>query len=136
MRKPGMPKICIVVLLILLGKASLALAENELLSEEFRACMDAAESSVAMSICLAEETQKQDARLNEAYEELMCKLPRDEQMALYEAQLAWIKFRGTYSDFLYEHEKGNMGLVTSGYWYVYCTAEQARQLEFLLEDDD
>lgn len=135
MRTLEIPKICVIILLILLSGASLALAENELLSEEFRACMDAAESPVAMSICLAEETQKQDARLNEAYEDLMRRVSRDEQMALYEAQLAWIKFRGTYSDFLYEHEKGNMGLVTSGYWYVYCTAEQARQLEFLLEDD-
>lgn len=134
LRKLKMRKICGLVLFVVLGLTSTAMAEGELLSEEFHKCMQKAAGIADMTTCIAVETQKQDARLNAVYEELMTNLPKDQQMSLYEAQLAWIKFRGTFSDFLYEYEEGNMGLITSGYWYVYSTAEQARQLEFLLCD--
>lgn len=127
-----MPKICGLILLILWGTTTLAWAEDEFLSETYRQCMEQAETTSDMNLCLVEEIKHQDERLNTAYEKLMENLPGSKQQKLWEAQLIWIEFRNAYMDFLYEYEEGRASNIVSSFWYVYATAEQARQLEYLL----
>lgn len=127
-----MPKVCGLILLILLGTTVFAWADEELLSEEYRQCVELAETTSDMNLCLVEEIKRQDTRLNIAYEKLMANLPGNKQQKLWEAQLIWIEFRNAYMDFMFEYEEGRSSNIVSSFWYMYATAEQARQLEYLL----
>lgn len=127
-----MHKICGLVLLILLGNVFAAKAEEVFFSQEYELCMEQAETTAAMNLCIVEEIKKQDVRLNAAYEKLIADLPGDQQQKLWQAQLIWIQFRNAYMDFLHEYDDSPTARIVSSYWYLHSTAEQARQLEFLL----
>lgn len=116
-----------------------AWAEEVFFSKTYDLCMEQAETTAAMNLCIVEEIKRQDVRLNAAYDELIADLPGDQQQKLWQAQLIWIQFRSAYMDFLHEYDDSPTARIVSSYWYLHSTAEQARQLEFLLsvnEEDE
>jgi len=56
-------------------------------------------------------------------------LGEGQKSKLREAQRAWIKFRDSYGDFLYDPEGGTMARVRANDWNMQATADRARQLE-------
>ncbi len=80
--------------LMLFGMPLLAFAEDIGLSKQYSTCMDKAGGITAnMLDCIGAETQRQDARLNRAYKDVMAQLSAARKKQLQEAQRAWIRYR-------------------------------------------
>jgi uncharacterized protein YecT (DUF1311 family) len=82
--------------------------------------------------CIGEETDRQDARLNDNYKKLMSKLSRDRKKALLKAQRAWVKFRDANCDFYYDRDGGSAARLLSSDCLLETTANRAKELEGLL----
>jgi len=110
--------------------ASTALAGEEELSRAYECCVAESDGGDFSIIdCIQQELERQDARLNVAYKKLMDALDGDRKTKLREAQRAWIKFRDTYGDFLYDPDGGTLARVKANHWHMQATADRARQLE-------
>jgi uncharacterized protein YecT (DUF1311 family) len=80
--------------LALLLSASLPGMAAAELSETYRQCMTAANNkTVQVNICIQQETARQDARLNKAYQALMKQLDKPAQTKLRDEERRWIKKR-------------------------------------------
>ena len=80
--------------LMLFGMPLLAFAEDVGLSKQYSTCMDKAGGITANMLgCIGAETQRQDARLNRAYKDVMAQLSAARKKQLQEAQRAWIRYR-------------------------------------------
>lgn len=62
-------------------------------SPSYDNCMDAASTTIAMVGCMAEETQRQDKRLNANYQAGLKTLDPQQRTALRDVQRLWIQFR-------------------------------------------
>lgn len=56
-------------------------------------------TQIEMNVCSAEEYQREDAKLNKNYKELIGKLGPSERKKLKVVQLSWIKFRDLQCEF-------------------------------------
>jgi uncharacterized protein YecT (DUF1311 family) len=104
------------------------------MSKEYLDCMDKSGGvTVSMLECKGDESDRQDAQLNENYRKLMSKQSRGQKKALVEAQRAWL--RKTNCDFYYDPNGGSAArLGGSGCWLT-MTATRARELKDLLPPD-
>ncbi|MGN2245589.1 lysozyme inhibitor LprI family protein [Frateuria sp. GZRR35] len=65
------------------------------LTETFYACIDEAKSSdIDKAYCLSQERERQDARLNRAYQALLHKLDGDQKKDVINAERAWLRWQG------------------------------------------
>lgn len=107
-------------------------AQDSPLSKRFSACMDKSGGvTVTMIDCIAEETERQDARLNKAYKALMASLSAPRKKQLQEAQRAWLKFRDGNCDFYHDPDGGTLARVSANDCVMNMTAQRARELEQL-----
>lgn len=64
------------------------------ITEAFYACIDEAKSSAMdKAYCLSQERERQDNRLNAAYQALLHKLDGDQKKHVVEAERAWLKWQ-------------------------------------------
>ncbi|MGE0083623.1 MAG: lysozyme inhibitor LprI family protein [Desulfococcaceae bacterium] len=85
--------------------------------------------SLDMIECFAAETEKQDARLNKVYRELMKALSPERKKQLQEAQRAWIKFRDANHSFCANPDGGSTATVNSNNYFMSATAARAKEIE-------
>src|SRR5262245_8683146 len=129
-------KVMVVCLVVLWNGQLLAATDDDNMSKEYLDCMDKSGGvTVSMLECNGDESDRQDAQLNENYKKLMSKQSRGQKKALVEAQRAWLKFRKTNCDFYYDPNGGSAArLGGSGCWLT-MTATRARELKDLLPPD-
>lgn len=75
-------------------------APTHSLSATFSACTDRARGLAAQKTCIAQETARQDARLNAAYAALGRKLTPAARSRLQVAQRAWLQTRARDGEFV------------------------------------
>jgi uncharacterized protein YecT (DUF1311 family) len=106
------------------------------INEDFFVCVESAgNSSYDISLCMTDETKKQDARLNAAYKNLMVALEPESQGFLKEAQRAWLRLGENESrlkDRLYGG--GAMSNLTIAEYELFSICSRANELEAYLED--
>jgi uncharacterized protein YecT (DUF1311 family) len=84
---------------------------------------------------ISAEFTRQDARLNANYKRLMSKLSAKRKEGLLEAQRAWTKFRDANCSFSYDPEGGSAALLASNNCMLNVTADRARELKNLSNDE-
>ena len=130
-----MKNLSIIVLVLGLGPAGSALASDDKFSKDYGRCMDQAVSTFDILECTQQELEKQDARLNAAYKKLRAAESENQKKSLLEAQRAWIKFRDTWGNYLYDPEGGTMARVAAATWNLEATVDQAIRLEQSLQPE-
>lgn len=124
----------LVALALTLGASTAALAEEP--SASYTACMDSANTTVAMGHCIKTETTQQDARLNKAYKGLMGKLDDAQKKRLRGVQRNWISYRDANCQFHGSaYAGGTLAGVAAGTCLMDMTRERAAELERLLKPD-
>lgn len=100
------------------------------LSRQFSACMDKSGGVTASMLdCIGAETKHQDARLNQAYKEVMAQLAPARKRQLQEAQRLWIRFRDANCNFYADPDGGTLATVNANECFMAATAARARELE-------
>lgn len=116
--------------LVLLGLSHIASAEDAHLTKQYSSCMDKAGGvTVNMLDCMGAETKRQDARLNQAYKDVMARLSPERKKQLQEAQRAWIKYRDANCRFYADPDGGSIATVNSNDCFMSATASRAKELE-------
>ena len=116
--------------LVLLGLSHIASAEDAHLTKQYSSCMDKAGGVTAnMLDCMWAETKRQDARLNQAYKDVMARLSPERKKQLQEAQRAWIKYRDANCRFYADPDGGSIATVNSNDCFMSATASRAKELE-------
>ncbi len=116
--------------LMLFGMPLLAFAEDVGLSKQYSTCMDKAGGITAnMLDCIGAETQRQDARLNRAYKDVMAQLSAARKKQLQEAQRAWIRYRDANCGFYADPDGGTLATVNGNDCFMSATAARAKELE-------
>jgi uncharacterized protein YecT (DUF1311 family) len=87
-----------------------------------------------MQDCISEELERQDRRLNGAYQVLMDSLPEKRKTQLRDAQRKWIEFRDANCEFYYDPQGGQAARLASNECVVTLTAERAHALETLKKE--
>ena len=102
------------------------------LSAAFASCMRSAGSqTIASADCLMDERDRQDARLNRVYRELVAGLQGDHRTRLVEAQRTWVQLRqndGAFTAAILD-DLGPMGNLESLEIEAQAIAQRANQLE-------
>lgn len=115
----------------LLSLSPLALASNEY-SPQFGACMNKAEGvTSAMVECYNEELEKEDARLNNAYKNVMTAFSPENKQKVLTAQRLWIKFRDADCNLYYTLSGGTMDLLNGADCTLSMTKKRADDLVWL-----
>jgi uncharacterized protein YecT (DUF1311 family) len=105
---------------------------EERTSKSYAACLDKAGGvTFAMQDCISEELERQDRRLNGAYEALMRSVPEKRRAQLRDAQRKWIAFRDANCEFYYDPQGGSAARLASNECVVTLTADRAHELETL-----
>ena len=114
-----------------IAAASHAVSAHEItLSKQHTACMDkSGDTTMGMIECITAETQRQDARLNQAYKAVMAELLLERKKQLLEAQRAWIKFRDANCSFYIDPDGGTLARVNANNCMLTNTAARAHELE-------
>lgn len=119
----------------LLGPGAPAAAQDGGPGKAFEACMTRAGGvTVDMIECIGSETERQDARLNHAYQALRSTLGTARRQQLQEAQRAWITFRDRNCAFLFDPDGGSIARVAASDCVLRMTAERAGELERLMPE--
>lgn len=63
------------------------------LSAAYQACADQAQGAIEQAACLADESERQDRRLNQVYQQLQTQLGAPAKARLLAAQRAWLQAR-------------------------------------------
>lgn len=126
-----MTRHCFAALLTGLAFATLAHADDD--APRYVQCMDKASSTLAMNVCVGDETQVQDLRLNAAYKQLIAKLETAQAKRLREVQRDWIAFRDKNCRFHAQISGGSMAPVEQGICVMDMTQERAAELERMLK---
>lgn len=91
------PLLTAALLSLCAGQATLASAEGSTSASDYSSayttCMDSNSSTTGMVSCAADETKRQDARLNANYQAGMKTLEGTKRTAMGDAQRLWIQFR-------------------------------------------
>jgi uncharacterized protein YecT (DUF1311 family) len=119
--------------LVCLVLSGLACAHaEERTSESYTACLDKANGATsAMQDCIKEELERQDHRLNTAYQALTGSVPEKRRAQLRDAQRKWTAFRDANCRFYFDPEGGSAARLASNECVVTLTADRARELENL-----
>ena len=105
---------------------------EERTSKSYAACLNkAGGATFAMQDCISEELERQDRRLNGAYEALMGSVPEKRRAQLRDAQRKWIAFRDANCEFYYDAQGGSAARLASNECVVTLTADRAHELETL-----
>ena len=107
---------------------------EERTSKSYAACLDKAGGAIntfAMQDCIREELERQDRKLNGAYEALMRSVPEKRKTQLRDAQRKWIAFRDANCEFYYDPQGGSAARLASNECVVLLTAERTHELETL-----
>ncbi|AXO87136.1 DUF1311 domain-containing protein [Pseudomonas parafulva] len=104
-------------------------------SPSYVQCMDKAASTLAMNVCVTDETRVQDQRLNIAYKQLIRKLEIAQVKRLREVQRDWIAFRDKNCGFHAQLSGGSMASVEQGICVMDMTQERAAEMERLLKPE-
>lgn len=83
--------------------------------------------------CIGQEHERQDARLNRVYKEIMAILSAERKTALRNAQRAWLKYREANCEFYYDPDGGSLARVEGNDCFMRETAERAKELEGILD---
>ncbi|HEY6992323.1 MAG TPA: lysozyme inhibitor LprI family protein [Xanthobacteraceae bacterium] len=119
-----------VACLILSGLACAQAEERT--SRSYAACLDKTGGvTSAMQDCIREELERQDRRLNGAYQALMGSVPEKRRAQLRDAQRKWIAFRDANCEFYYDPQGGSAARLASNECVVTLTAQRAHELETL-----
>ena len=85
---------------LLLASATLLAASNAMalslaprVDETFERCRARAQGVIEQASCIAAEADRQDARLNRIYQQLLARLNPAQKTALVAAQRTWLQFR-------------------------------------------
>ena len=109
------------------------LAKDVSLTAQFSACVNKSGGVTSSLIeCISAETQRQDARLNKAYQTLVGLLGADRRRQLQGAQRAWIRFRDTNCAFYMDAEGGSLARLSANDCVMSMTANRAEELETFL----
>lgn len=103
------------------------------LSPEFTACMEASGGvHFNMMDCIGQETEHQDALLNQRYRLVMAALEEAGKAALKDSQRKWIAYRDAECSFAYQaaggDEGGQMAGLEAGHCTMSMTAHRAAEL--------
>ncbi|WP_235187633.1 lysozyme inhibitor LprI family protein [Methylobacter tundripaludum] len=83
----------------------------------------------SMVECMNAETERQDVRLNKAYQDIMGGLSPERKKQLQEAQRLWLKYRKANCDFYYDPDGGTIARVSANDCFMSSTAVRAKELE-------
>lgn len=93
------------------------------------------QSQLAMNTCAAKDYERDDARLNKTYKELVGKLEKDRRDKVKEVQIAWIKYRDLQCDFdSAGYEGGTMYSLVRSSCLSRMTKERTKDLKAMLEE--
>src|SRR3954447_3571791 len=124
--------VTILVVIGLLSSTPLLAAADSDMSQEYSGCMDKSNGNTAgMTDCIAAETKRQDARLNENYKRLVSKLSAKRKNTLQGAQRAWVKFRDANCSFYSDPDGGTAALLDGRDCFLQATAGRAKELRNL-----
>lgn len=110
----------------------MALAESGI-SQQYAACVaqDRGRAFGILSHCVAEETRRQDLRLNAALQQALKSLSPARSRVLQKAQRAWIKYQQTHCSVYVDKDGGQQTTVNTDICIMNMTAARARELEAL-----
>lgn len=93
------------------------------------------QTQLAMNVCAGKDYEREDARLNKTYKELVAKLEKDRREKLKEIQLAWIKYRDLQCDFdSSNYEGGSMYSMVRSSCLSQMTKQRSKDLKAMLEE--
>ena len=93
-------------------------------------CMDkSGGTTMGMIECVTAETQRLDARLNQACEAVMAELLPERKKQLLETQRAWIEFRDANCSFYNDPDAGTLARVNANDCMLTSTAARVHELE-------
>ncbi|CAN5419190.1 lysozyme inhibitor LprI family protein [soil metagenome] len=93
------------------------------------------DTQLAMNICSGKDYEREDARLNKNYRDLVAKLEKAERDKLRDLQLAWLKFRDLQCDFQsMQYEGGTMYSLVRSMCLTGLTKQRNKDLKDLLEE--
>lgn len=94
-------------------------------SEEYTKCYnDPHWNTASMSICIGEETERQDALLNKRYKKMIALLSDERKEALKDAQRAWIKYRDTNCNWYNDPNGGTSAGISASQCYLNMTVSR------------
>lgn len=123
------------LLLVCLGFA--AQAPDQRFSPRYYACMGTTDGTTAVARdCIADETSRQDARLNETYRHLVAQLSGNRRNEVVDAQRLWIPYRNANCRiYAYPDDGGEiMAEIHAAACTLRMTAQRADELESLLSE--
>ena len=125
----------LIVLALVLSTPALAAADSDM-TKEYLTCMGKSKGVTSeMMDCISAETARQDARLNAInYKKLLAKLSAKRKKTLLDAQRAWIKFRDLNCEFYYDPDGGTAARLASNDCFLQATADRAKELKNLTND--
>jgi uncharacterized protein YecT (DUF1311 family) len=93
------------------------------------------QSQLGMNVCAAKDYERDDARLNKTYKELVAKLEKDRREKLKEIQITWIKYRDLQCDFdSATYEGGTMYSLVRSSCLSQMTKQREKDLKAMLEE--
>jgi uncharacterized protein YecT (DUF1311 family) len=93
------------------------------------------ETQLAMNTCAARDYEREDARLNKNYRELVGKLEPARRGKLRDVQLTWLKFRDQQCDFqTAQYEGGSMFSMVNSMCLLEMTKQRNKDLKYMLEE--
>lgn len=121
------------VISIAIFSLSMCASAKEPYSDRFSACIkDSGGVTVSMVNCIAEELEKQDARLNSVYKQFSASLTAERKKDLVEAQRLWIQYRDANCKFYVDPEGGTAELLAGNECLLWQTTERANELQRFL----
>lgn len=124
-----MKKLMVTSSLLILGLQA-AYADSKV-SNQYTICMNKAGNTATMVQCVSNETARQDARLNKAYNGLISKQSKTRKQELQTAQRLWIKYRDANCKFYLDPNGGSIAQVKSANCVMNETLKRANELENL-----
>ena len=122
-------------LVVGVGAAAQAVAagggfRDTVLSRDYHRCLGDNPSNAEMGQCLELESERQEARLNQAYRMVMARLPAPRRQALLTSERAWVKARKRECDAAYHEMEGGTG---AGIAQLMCESVRAAERTAWLE---
>lgn len=125
-----------IALLLLCNTPSITMAEDEVTTSQFNACMEKADGvTPGMIDCMEAETKRQDAKLNQSYQKLSASVAPARKKQLLDAQRAWLTFRELNCAFYDDADGGQAARVSAKDCFITMTAKRATELSNLMTNE-
>jgi len=93
------------------------------------------QSQLAMNTCAAKDYEREDARLNQNYKELVAKLDAERKSQLKGVQLAWIKFRDLQCEYdSAQYQGGTIYSLVHSTCLLQMTKQRNKDLKVMIKD--